>query len=281
LLDGSKLEYLARLTGGPGDATEITREALGDGCRRVVCVGGDGTLNEVVNGFFDDEGNAVRGDAALGIIPAGTGGDFRRSLDQTVDTQEAVRRLSAATTRRIDVGRIDFGDGTHRFFINIADCGLGGEVAARVNRSRRKGGGVRGTALFLWSSLATLMTYRGCDLTVEIDGVSVRRRLRNLVIANGKYFGGGMKVAPAAALDDGRFDVVLVGMTSRFAALRGIPSLYKGTHVNRKEVEVVRGSRVNVSAADSQTVLFDLEGEQIGQVPARITCLASALSVIA
>jgi len=280
-LDRAKLEYHARFTTRPGEATEITRRGLVDGCSRVVCVGGDGTLNEVVNGFFDAEGHAVSETAALGIITAGTGGDFRKSLDQTADTEEAVGRLLSTATRQIDVGRIDFGDGTHRFFINIADCGMGGEVVARVNHSRRKGGGIRGTAVFLWISLATLMTYRGADLTVEVDGVAVKRKLRNLVIANGKYFGGGMKVAPGAVLDDGRFDVVLVGMTSRVAALRGIPGLYKGAHINRKEVEVVRGTTIDVSAPSSQPVLFDLEGEQIGQVPARIICLAGALRLVA
>jgi diacylglycerol kinase family enzyme len=101
------------------------------------------------------------------------------------------------------------------------------------------------------------------------------------VIANGKYFGGGMKVAPGARIDDGRFDVVLVGMTSKFAAIRGIPGLYKGAHVSRREVQVIRGSSVNISSNSPDPVLFDVEGEQIGQVPARITCLAAALNVIA
>jgi diacylglycerol kinase (ATP) len=281
LLDRSPLEYRAQLTNGPTEATQITRQALQNGCTRIVCVGGDGTLNEVVNGFFDTDGNPIGESAALGIIPSGTGGDFRKSLGLTSDSSAAVSRLSSLDVRRIDVGRIDFGDGTHRFFTNIADCGMGGEVVARVNRSKRKGGGLRGTAVFLWISLASLMTYPGCNLTVEVDGVSVKRRLRNLVIANGKYFGGGMKVAPDAEIDDGVFDVVLVGMTSRVGALTGIPRLYKGKHLTRKEVEVARGKVINVSADGAEPVLFDLEGEQIGQVPARITCLAGALNVVA
>lgn len=280
LLDRSPGEYLAQLTGSPGEATEIARDALRKGCRMVACVGGDGTVNEVVNGFFDADGQAIAAGATLGIIPAGTGGDFRKSLGMTTNTEAAVAKLVSRKSRAIDVGRIDFGNGTHRFFVNIADCGLGGAVAARVNQSKRKGSGLRGTAIFLGISLASLMTYAGCQLTVEVDGVAVRRKLRNLVIANGKYFGGGMKVAPGARIDDGRFDVVLVGMTSRFAAVRGIPALYKGAHVNRPEVQVIRGSSISVSTNSREPVLFDVEGEQIGQVPARITCLAAALNVV-
>ena len=281
LLDHAGLDYQTELTGGPAEATEITREALRSGSTRVVCVGGDGTLNEVVNGFFDEDGSAIAENAALGIIPAGTGGDFRKSLNLTNDLNMAVTRLSSGQTRAIDVGRVDFGDGTHRFFVNIAECGMGGEVVARVNRSKRKGGGLRGTAVFLWVSLASLMKYRGCDLTIEVDGVVVKRKLRNLVIANGKYFGGGMKVAPDALIDDGYFDVVLVGMTSRLDALKGIPGLYKGSHITRKEVKVSRAREIRVSTEDSEPVLFDLEGEQTGQVPARITCVAGALNVLA
>jgi YegS/Rv2252/BmrU family lipid kinase len=280
LLDRSGLQYRAQLTQWPGDATEITRRALRDGCTRVVSVGGDGTLNEVVNGFFDAEGRSINPDAALAIVPSGTGGDFRKSLEVNTDAAAAIARLRSGGTRQVDVGRVDFADGSHRFFVNIADCGIGGEVVARVNRSKRKAGGLRGTIVFLWTSLAVLMTYPGCDVVVDVDGVSVTRRLRNVVIANGRYFGGGMKIAPGAQVDNGTFDVVLVGMTSKLGALTGIPGLYKGTHLTRPEVEVMRGKTVRVSTSASTPVLFDLEGEQIGQAPATVTCLPKALTVV-
>lgn len=281
LLDKSQLQYRVTLTEAPGDATEITRRALADGCSRVVAVGGDGTLNEIVNGFFDGEGKPLNKSAALGIIPSGTGGDFRKSIDLGTDVGGALERLNADKTRAVDVGRVDFADGSHRFFINIADCGIGGEVVARVNRNKHKGGGLRGTAVFLWTSLAMLMTYPGCNVTVDVDGDVITRKVRNVVIANGRYFGGGMKVAPDAEVDDGLFDVVLVGMTSRVGALTGIPRLYKGTHVTRSEVEVMRGKVIGVSSNDETPVLFDLEGEQIGQAPARVSCIPKALLLVA
>ena len=279
-LDQAGLKYQLEFTNGPGHATEITRKALAGGAQCVVAVGGDGTINEVVNGFFDEDGKAIQPSACLALIPSGTGGDFRKSVDVPKDVAGAIACLNSGKTQTVDVGRIDYGDGSHRFFINIADCGLGGEVVAKVNRSKAKGGGLRGTAVFLWTSLATLMTYPGCHVDIEIEGRKLRRHVRNVVIANGKFFGGGMKIAPDAVVNDGLFDVVIVGMSSKLGALTGIGSIYRGTHIDRSDVEVLRGRVVKITSTDDRApILFDLEGEQIGQVPATLTCVPSAIKI--
>lgn len=265
-------------TAGPGDATHAVRAALERGCRTIVAVGGDGTLNEVVNGFFDAGGAPIGGDAILALLPSGTGGDFRRAVGIPNDIDAAARLIAIGSVRRIDAGRIEFGNGDRRFFVNIADCGMGGEVAARVNRSGAKRGGARGSAIFLGTSLMTLLRYASRTARIEIDGTVIERDVRSVVIANGRYFGAGMHVAPNAVLDDGEFDVVIIGETGRTRALTGIPSLYRGRHLNRREVEVYRARTVRVTC-EGEPMLFDVEGEQVGATPATLTCLPDAIAL--
>lgn len=272
------VEYELRLTAAPGDATEQVRRGLGDGCSRIIAVGGDGTLNEVVNGFFDPRGVPLGNEPSLGLIPSGTGGDFRRCAGIPVSAAAAARAVAGGRVRRVDVGRVDYDDGARRFFINIADCGIGGEVVARVNRSSRKRGGAGGSAVFLWESLRTLLSFGGREARIDVDGTVIERSVRSVVVANGRYFGGGMHIAPGAALDDGRFDVVIVAATGRATALSGLPALYRGRHLSRSEVQVLKGRVVRVESL-GEPLLFDVEGEQVGQTPATLTCLPAAIAL--
>jgi len=281
-LRAARVPITPRLTAYAGEATVLTREALGNGVRRVVAVGGDGTLNEVVNGCFTDSGEAIADDVTVGLIPSGTGGDFaRRTLRLSDDPARNARLLVDGSTRLIDVGRVEFSNGTVRYFVNIADCGIGGEVVARVNRSPFKGGGLRGTAVFLGTSLATLMRFGGRDATIDIDGHVIRRRVQQVVVANGRAFGGGMLVAPDAKPDDGLFDVVVVAEMGRIQGLRAVPALYRGKHLQHRAIEVRRGRVVSVRPESGDELLFDVEGEQVGRAPATITCMPRALRIVA
>ena len=242
-------------------------------------VGGDGTLNEVVNGFFDAAGDPIGASDARAPaqrdrrrFPQGSGIPARLAA--------AARLIASGSQRRIDAGRVDFARQRAAFFINIADCGMGGEVAARVNRSTHKRGGARGSAMFLATSLATLWHLLSRTARIDIDGATIERDVRSVVIANGRYFGGGMRVAPGAELDDGRFDVVIIGETGRTRALTGIPSLYRGRHSERREVEVHRAQVVRVTC-EAAPMLFDVEGEQVGATPATLTCMPAAISLCA
>ena len=279
-LRSAGVEFDLHQTIAPGDATTAVRRALAGGYRTIVAVGGDGTLNEVVNGFFDLEGAPIGAGAMLGLVASGSGGDFRRTAGIPGTFEADARLIAARSVRTIDAGRIDFDDGRRRFFINIADCGMGGEVVASVNRNRHKGGSMRGSAVFLGVSLSTLWRYVARTAQVEIDGVAYERSVRSVVVANGAYFGGGMRVAPGAELDDGRLDVVIIGETGRTRALTGIPSLYRGRHIRRAEVEVHRASVVRITC-DGAPMLFDVEGEQVGTTPATLTCLPAAITLCA
>ena len=280
LLSALGFDFDVHFTRAPDDATAVVRAALREGVRRIVAVGGDGTINEVVNGFFDDDGSALGARAALAVVPSATGGDFRRTAHIPMAPFESTRLLSDGAPRHVDVGRIDFDDGSHRHFINIADCGIGGEVVARVNRNRHKGGGVRGSAVFFWESMAALVTFAGREVRVTLDGEEMERAVQSVVVANGRYFGGGMRIAPDALLDDGLFDVVIVAAMSRARAITSMPSLYRGSHVGRPGVELRRARVVRVEHRD-RPLLFDVEGEQVGQTPATITCLPGAISLYA
>ena len=278
-LQGAGVDVHARLTLGPGDATEVAREEITrHGVRRVVAVGGDGTLNEVVNGCFDEHCAPLVPGICVGLIPSGTGSDLRRTLGLPTDPDAAARLLARGTTRSIDLGRIEFGDGGHRLFVNVADCGLGGEVVARVNRRPEKRGGPVGSAVFLGVSVKELMTYHNREVLLTIDQETSRRRVQQVVIANGRCFGGGMRIAPDADPADGLFDVVVVGDVSRSGALRAVPRLFRGTHLALRVVEVFRGRTVAIVPADLlEPPRFDVDGEQVGRAPAEISIMPGAL----
>ncbi|MGA3184689.1 MAG: diacylglycerol kinase family protein [Candidatus Dormibacteria bacterium] len=274
------IEIHSHLTTGRGDATAVTRRELTGKApvRRVVAVGGDGTLNEVVNGCFDERGAPLARDLTVGLIPSGTGSDIRRTLGLPTDPHAAARLLAGGTTRTIDVGRIVFADGSHRLFANVADCGLGGEVVTRINRSRQKRAGLLGSAAFLGVSVTELMSFRNRDVLLTIDGVTTRQRVQQVVIANGRCFGGGMRIAPGADPADGLLDVVVVGDISRFGALLAVPRLFRGTHLGLAAVSSHRARSIGIAVADGESPpRFDVDGEQVGSAPAEITVLPQAL----
>jgi diacylglycerol kinase (ATP) len=273
------LDYDVLHTSAPGDATSAARRALRQGYERVVVAGGDGTLNEAVNGFFTEDGSPINSDAVLGLLPSGTGGDFRRTIGLPTDPAQLARILAAGHSRIIDTGRITYDDPAtaSRRFINIADCGVGGEVVAHVNRSRNKSGGVRGTAVFLGISLRALTTFGGRPVRLTLDGEVIEMEVQNVAVANGRCFGGGMRIAPHAELDDGVFDVVMLPAMGRLPTLRGLPSVYRGAHIKQPRIVVRRAREVRVEPLDDRPLLFDIEGEQIGTAPATLVCVPASL----
>jgi YegS/Rv2252/BmrU family lipid kinase len=265
-----------RWTETPGEATAIARDAARSGERLVVAVGGDGTIHEVVNGLMAVE--AV-GRPELGILPCGTGGDLIRSLGIPRNPYEAARAFARHQTRAIDAGHVAFqgpdGQAVERHFVNVAEAGVGGAIVERVNRTTKKLGGF---ATYLLGTLATVATYRPSEMAIALDDEPARSvRAWNVVIGNGGYFGGGMRILPDARVDDGWFDVLVIGDLSRRALALNLASVYPGTHLKQPGVELRRARVVTVSAQPS--CLLDLDGEQPGMTEARFTIVPSALSV--
>ena len=266
------------VTEGPEHATDLTRGALASGFQRIVAVGGDGTLNEVACGFFGGRW-PLRPDAILGVVPHGTGCDFVRSLGVERGVGAACARLARARVRTIDVGIARFaghgGEDRQRIFVNAASFGCGGEVAAAIARGPKWLGG---KLAFTLTSAATLLRHRDQEVAVSInDGPLETLNLTSFAVCNGEYFGGGMRVAPHAVVDDGRFAItVWSDITFKdFVLLRR--SLYDGTHVKNPKTRVYAARKIAVTAKDR--VLLEVDGEPVGTLPATLEILAASLNV--
>jgi len=269
-------------TQGPQDATRLTREALRSGADRVVAIGGDGTINEVVNGFFDESGAPIKRDAAMGILPFGSGGDFRKTLGVPRDLDQAAHRLATGRVKTIDVGRVDLighdGAPVSRMFANIASFGISGLVDQYVNESSKRLGG---TLSFLLASAKAGMSYQNQRVRLTFDdGDPIDTIIQVCAVANGRYFGGGMYVAPEANLDDGLFDVVAIGDMSRAEMLMSGYRIYNGTHLTLDKVSSRRSAKVHAEPLGDSEVLLDVDGETPGRLPATFRIIPQALSVV-
>lgn len=270
------------ITKGPGDATRLTREALAGGAQRIIAIGGDGTVNEVVNGFFDDAGAAIAPDAVFGLIPYGTGGDFRRTLGLPTEFAEAVRVIAADRRTQIDVGKLTYtthtgGRGT-RMFANIASFGVSGVVDRLVNESSKRFGGKISFAL---ATARATWSYKNQRVALTFDGVDrVESTINTVAVSNGRFFGGGMMVAPDAQLDDGLFDVVALGDFTFGDVLASGRRLYKGTHLGMDKVTARRARVVEAEPIEASGVVeLDVDGEAPGRLPARFEIVPASLWV--
>lgn len=281
-----KLDYRLALTARAGDATEIVRKALKAGAEGIAVVGGDGTLNEATNGFFEPDGTLVETKAWFGPISCGTGGDFRKTLAATnagssdAAMKALVERLITSRVRPIDAGWLEFvandGGKGRRAFLNIASFGLGGLVDRLVNDAPKWMGG---TGAFFVGSLRAASRYRNQAVRITVDGELPRETtIANLAVANGRFFGGGMQIAPRAKLDDGLFDIVGLEDVGFAQQLRLAPHLYGGTLLGKRGVTYTRGRVVVAEPVRSDDpVLLDVDGEAPGRLPARFEVRAGAL----
>ena len=263
ILAGARLSYRVVRTAYPGHATEIARDALARGERYLVAAGGDGTVHEVVNGMLDD-GRPVAADAVLGVVAAGSGCDFARSFGLPGDTLQAARHLAGDRVRPIDVGRVTFTDGPAektRYFPNIAEAGLGGAVVART--ARLPAG--LGSARYLAGFWLTLPGFRPATVRLDADGHAYQWRAHNVVVANCRFYGGGMQISPKSEPDDGALDV-LVMAGPKSDAFTMLPKVYRGAHLPHRNIAELRASRVRVEADPPFPI--EADGEMLGTTPA-------------
>jgi YegS/Rv2252/BmrU family lipid kinase len=269
----------AHVTVRGGDAAAFSKEAVMKGASTIVCVGGDGTLNEVVNGLMAAEKNRRSG-TALGFIPVGTGCDFIKSVPIPRDPEEALQRIRQRSLRTIDLGRLVFlnheGRRAVRYFHNVTSFGLGGEVDARVNRTSKRFGPFLS---FIWATLISILVYGKKRVLLKVDDAYEGEvSVWNVAVANGQYHGGGMWVAPGAAVDDGSLDVTVVGDLSLAGVFRNLPNLYNGKILQVKNVFGLKGK--TISASSSQRVLLDVDGEQPGTLPVTVEIIPEAVNMI-
>jgi len=272
----------------PRHAEELTREALRRGARLVVAVGGDGTINEVVNGFFEtpvpgDEPRRVGEGAALGILPRGTGGDLRRTLELDPDLRKCGPRL-AGSRKPIDVGRVEFaapgGERAARYFVNVGEAGIGADVVTLANRGSKALGG---KLTFKIASLRALAGWKDVAIRYSLDGGPFEEaQVTTFAVANGRFFGGGMQVAPTARLDDGLFAItVWTGYGLSDFVLKSA-SMYDGSHVNLSGTRtfVARTVRLEPSARSREPIGIEVDGEPIGTLPATFSVVPGGIHLV-
>ena len=261
-------EFKYDFTEKPLHATDLARQAIKDGTELVIGVGGDGTMNEIANGFYEDR-RIINPEATLGLVPSGTGCDLIKSLNIPAGLKGALQVITDAPSVRMDVGRVRYrtneGLEDDRFFLNIADFGLGGEVVREVTERRLQ----RKASSYVRCLVTTMARYKNKRVRIRVDGESLPDGEYLIgAVANGRIFGKGMKVAPDARLDDGLFDAVLIRGFRFLEFCRHGWKLMNGSHVTHPKVTVVRGRRIEAWADDGEDVLLELDGDQLGRLPA-------------
>jgi len=263
------------ITEAPRHAIELARSAARKGYDLIVSVGGDGTVNEVVNGLYD---SGTIADVTLGIISTGTGSDYIRTIGVPRHYEDACHRLLGPKKLSVDLGVVEYASGggrQQRLFVNFAGIGFDAEVV-RATTLRFKSMG--GLPAYLLALLTTLLSYKNRDVSLKLDGNTSQKRICAAVMSNGKYGGGSMFLAPDADPTDGLFDVLTIGDVSKPDLLWSLPRIYKGTHLTHPKVTMVRAREVEV--VSKQRVSLQADGELLGEAPALVRMLPSALNVI-
>ncbi|MER9608154.1 diacylglycerol kinase family lipid kinase [Mesorhizobium sp. M0312] len=278
-------DFELRETQAEGDAERLALDLAAIGFELVIAAGGDGTASEVADGLlkaFRESGRT----AELGLLPCGTGIDFARGLGLSNNVDLTLKRIAEAKPRKIDAGCISYVDDhgalASRHFINIASLGLSGATDRAVNADKRKGK-VSAKALFYWRTVWEFLRYRFQEVAITVDdGAPVQARMALVAVANGKFFGGGMMIAPDAELNDGEFDIVILRAAGKLKLIWDIRLLYGGRHRNHPAITILRGKKVVVEPlgdVQKNAALIDIDGESPGRIPATFEILPGALTL--
>jgi len=254
-----------------GHLAELAREAALDGAELLVVVGGDGSVNEVVNGLA-----GLGRQPEVAVVPRGTGWDFSRTFGIPRKIDDAVQIALQGDVRTIDLGRASYrawdGSDATAWFANVASAGMSGAIAKRANETTKALGG---KASYLWATFAVFSGWEATEIEVAVDGERRAGPMFDVVIANGRFFGGGLEICPEAEPDDGLFDVLTIGDVTKRDLVQTMPKMYRGTHLPHPKAELLRGSSVTVT---SETPLpIELDGEQPGTTPVTFEVAAGAL----
>jgi diacylglycerol kinase (ATP) len=229
-------------------------------------------VNEVVNGIAGREG------VEIAVIARGTGWDFARSLGIPRATDRAIAVALGGHTRAIDLGRSTYrlwaGGEARSWFANIGSVGMSGAIAQRANDTTKALGG---KVSYVWATFAVFARWRNTEVSVTVDGETRNGRMHDVVVANGPYFGGGMKICPDAQPDDGVFDVLLIGNLTKRDLMLTLPKTFRGRHLPHPKAKLLRGAAVTVDAPEPLPI--ELDGEQPGTTPARFDLVPGALRV--
>ena len=261
----------ALLSQRPGHLAELAREAALDGARLLVVVGGDGSVHEVANGLA-----GLADPPEVAIVTRGTGWDFVRTFGIPRDVEGAAAVALDGETRTVDLGRVSYrawdGSAAAGVFVNVGSAGMSGAIAKRANETTKSLGG---KASYLWATFAVFSRWQAAEIEIQVDDERRTGRMFDVVVANGRFFGGGMEICPEAEPDDGLFDVLTIGDVTKRDLVLTMPKIYRGTHLPHPKAELLRGATVTVSS--DSPLPIQLDGEQPGTTPVRFEALPGAL----
>jgi len=264
-------------------AISLTKTAIKNGAERIVVIGGDGTLNEVVNGFFDQHGNLHSKDASLSVVPSGTGSDFCRSINSPKNLEAAIDLAINGSSLPCDVGLVEAHDANgqkiKRHFINVSSLGISGLVAGLMRNATRRLGP---TAAYFMSTAQAINSFDAPTIIMTDDSGKEHeiKKCSLLSFANGRFYGSGMQIAPYAKLDDGLFDVVAISDLSVFFFLLNGYKVYQGTHIGLPQVSSSQAKTCHVRSLSSTPVYIETDGELFAELPATYTIRHNILQVV-
>lgn len=278
LFEKSGIPINTRFTEKKGHATEFTREAIAGGFRKFLSVGGDGTMNEIVNGIFTQDICRTQ-DTLLGMIPVGTGNDWGRMFGIPLVYEGAVKVIKENKIMPHDVGTITYfsAEGQQkRFFMNIAGLGFEAVVVQKTNRQKDKGRSSQ--ALYLYNLLSSLISYRRPFINITIDGKTVTTKAFSVNVGNGRYCGGGMRQTPEAVPDDGLLDITVIKDMGRIEVIKALKILYDGTILSHPKIDGYRSTNLKVT---SETALYaEADGESLGHTPVEFGIIPGGVNVV-
>jgi diacylglycerol kinase (ATP) len=265
------LEGDTLLSERPGHLSELAREAALAGARLLVVVGGDGSVYEVANGLA-----GVADPPEIAVVPRGTGWDFVRTFGIPRDVERAAAIALEGETRTIDAGRVSYrawdGSETTAVFANVGSAGMSGAIAKRANETTKALGG---KASYLWATFVVFSRWQAAEVEIAVDDERRTGRMFDVVVANGRFFGGGMQICPDAKPDDGLLDVLTIGDVTKRDLVQTMPKIYRGTHLPHPKAELLRGAAVTVTS--DTAIPIQLDGEQPGTTPVRFEVIPGAL----
>jgi YegS/Rv2252/BmrU family lipid kinase len=278
LLKKEGLPFKVNFTERKGDAINVTLKAVAAGFRKIITVGGDGTLNEVVNGVFSNDSCSTN-DISLALIPVGTGNDWGRMFGIPLDYEKAIKIIGENKQIVHDVGLVSFFNGTEkmtRYFINIAGLGFESVVVRRTNIQKDKGRG--GKLIYFYNLLMSLLSYKNTNAEIIIDGNKVKATVFSINVGNGRYCGGGMRQTPDALPDDGFLDVTVINGIGKFEIIRNLKILYDGTILSHPKIDGYRCKNIKVS---SDSLMFtEADGESLGHTPAEFSIIPASINIV-
>jgi YegS/Rv2252/BmrU family lipid kinase len=278
LLNEEGLLFAVRFTEKKGHAIDFTSEGIKAGFRKIITVGGDGTLNEVVNGVISND-ECPPDDILLALIPVGTGNDWGRMFGIPLDYKKAIKIISENKLVLHDAGLVSFFDGAvqkKRYFINIAGLGFESVVVRRTNIQKDKGHS--GKLIYFYNLLMSLLSYKNTKAELIIDGEKIDADVFSLNVGNGRYCGGGMRQTPDALPDDGILDVTVINGIGKFEIIRNLKILYDGTILSHPKIDGYKCKNIKVSS--DQVLYVEADGELLGHTPAEFSIIPACIKII-